>query len=141
MPRLSKPSEAKLWKAFSNFIRLRDADSEGYCKCFTCGAIRWWTDGDCGHGIGRQHKGTKYNERNNHWQCKRCNGFEGGKRELYKQEVDRRYGEGTWALMEIAARKPRKFSAFELQVMTDHYKTEFEKLKKLKAWSRKTFQT
>src|SRR5687767_4246038 len=68
-----------LWKVFSEYIRLRDSDDKGFCKCFTCPNIRFWNKGDCGHGIPRQYKSTKFNERNNHFQCKHCNGFEGGK--------------------------------------------------------------
>jgi hypothetical protein len=117
-----KPSEAKLWKAFSEYIRRRDADANGNCKCFTCGFTAHWKRFDCGHGIGRQHKATKYHEQNNHAQCKRCNAFEGGKREVYKAEVDRRYGAGTWDKLEVLARTTCKRGPFEIGVMTEYYK-------------------
>lgn len=88
---------------------------------------------DCGHGIGRQHWGTRYDERNNAAQCKKCNGFEGGRREVYKIEVDKRYGTGTWDLLELKSKKGKRLSDFEIKVLTDHYKKEIEKLKTLKA--------
>jgi len=116
-----KPDD-KLWKVFSEFIRRRDADSNGICKCITCGLVRHWKEMDCGHGIPRQHKATKYNEMNNHAQCKRCNGFEGGKREVYKVEVDKRYGAGTWDKLEVASRGLAKWSKFEIDTMTEFYK-------------------
>jgi hypothetical protein len=125
--------DAKLWKVFSEFIRLRDADDEGFCKCITCGLRRHWKQMDCGHGIGRQHWGTRYDERNNAAQCKKCNGFEGGRREVYKVEVDKRYGAGTWDLLELKSKKGKRLSDFEIKVLTDHYKKEVEKLKTLKA--------
>lgn len=125
-------ADKKLWKVFSEFIRLRDANEEGFCKCFTCSLVRHWRQMDCGHGVGRQHKSTKYHEKNNHAQCKRCNGFEGGKREVYKMEVDKRYGPGTWDLLELISRKPSKWGVFELEQLTIHYKKEVEKLKNLK---------
>jgi hypothetical protein len=125
----NRPNDTKLWKVFSEYIRLRDSDENGYCKCFTCGLVRYWKDGDCGHGIGRQHWGTRYSEKNNHFQCKRCNGFEGGKREVYKQKMDEKYGKDTWALMEFQSRKVWKISDFDIDVMTDYYKKEVEKLK------------
>ena len=84
---------------------------------------------DCGHGIGRQHWGTKYNEKNNHAQCKPCNGFEGGKREVYKVEVDKRYGAGTWDKMELLSRVVTKRpSQFEIDTLRNHY---LELVKKL----------
>lgn len=114
--------DAKLWKVFSNYIRLRDANTDGNCKCITCGFIGHWQRFDCGHGIPRQHRATKYSEQNNHAQCKRCNAFEGGKREVYKAEVNRRYGPGTWEKLEVASRSTCKIGQFEIDIMTTHYK-------------------
>jgi hypothetical protein len=84
---------------------------------------------DCGHGIPRQHKATKFSEINNHAQCKRCNGFEGGKREVYKVEVDKRYGPGTWDKLELASKITLKRTQFEIDTMTEFYKQELKKLK------------
>jgi hypothetical protein len=102
--------------------------SIGIGKCFTCSLRRYWRDADCGHGAGRQHKGTKYNEINNHLQCKKCNGFEGGMREVYKQEMDKRYGVGTWDLMQAASRKATKLGKTECDVLIVFYIKEIEKL-------------
>lgn len=124
--------DAKLWKAFSEYIRLRDSDEHGYCKCFTCGLVRHWKQMDAGHGIGRQHKATKYHEQNVHAQDKRCNGFEGGMRERYKEEVDKRYGEGTWNKLEVMARGVCKRGQFEIDVMTKYYRNKAEELKRMK---------
>ena len=125
-------NDAKLWKAFSEFIRLRDSDKEGFGKCFTCQRVIHYTRGDCGHGIGRQHKATKFNEQNNHLQCKHCNAFEGGKREVYKEEVDKRYGQGTWDKLEIASRQTVKRGQTEIDIMTVYYKNEILRLKREK---------
>jgi hypothetical protein len=84
---------------------------------------------DCGHGIGRQHLGTKYSEKNNHAQCKKCNGFEGGMREIYKERMNKKYGPQTWELLEIAARKYVKWSQFEIDALEKYYKKEVEILK------------
>jgi hypothetical protein len=121
--------DSKLWKVFSEYIRRRDADKDGNCKCFTCNLVRNWKQMDCGHGIPRQHKATKFSEINNHAQCKRCNGFEGGKREVYKVEVDKRYGPGTWDKLELASKITLKRTQFEIDTMTEFYKQELKKLK------------
>ena len=125
-------SDAKLWKVFSEYIRLRDCDENGHGNCITCGRIIHYSKGDCGHGIPRQHKSTKFNEQNNHLQCKRCNGFEGGKREVYKEEVNKRYGPQTWEKLEVMSRMTCKRDQYEINVMTDFYKKEVEKLRKQK---------
>jgi hypothetical protein len=129
----NKKADAVLWKWFSIFIRLRDAQPEnGVANCFTCGRPKHWREGDCGHGIPRQHKATKYHEQNNHFQCKRCNGFEEGKKDVYAIEVDKRYGAGTWNKLEVMARQICKRGQFEIEMMTEHYKREAQKLSKQK---------
>lgn len=125
-------TDGKLWKIFSTYIRLRDSDENGNCKCITCGRLGHWKNFDCGHGIGRQHKATKYHEFNNHAQCKKCNGFEGGKREVYKEEINKKYGSQTWEKLEIMSRSTCKRGKFEHDVMTTYYKNEVKKLRELK---------
>lgn len=125
--------DKKLWPIFSTFIRLRDSNENGYCKCFTCGGIRYWRNLDCGHGVKRQHMATKYHEQNNHAQCKLCNGpMGGGKPKQYKEEMNKRYGPGTWDSIEMLSRTVCKFGAFEIATMTFHYKEEIKKLKAAK---------
>ncbi len=125
-----RPGEKKLWDAFSLYIRLRDSDENGYCTCFTCGRVDLYKYMDCGHGIGRQHLGVKYNEKNNHAQCKVCNGFEGGKREMYKIKMDEKYGKGTWELMEVLGRKPSKMGRFEFEQLAVYYTNKVKELKR-----------
>ena len=124
--------DGKIWKIFSTYIRLRDADENGNCTCITCGYTGPWKSFDCGHGIPRQHKATKYHEQNNHAQCKRCNGFEGGKREIYKEKINKKYGRETWEKLEVMSRAVSKAGPYEFKVMEAYYKSEVEKLKKLK---------
>lgn len=71
---------------------------------------------------------TKYNEKNNHAQCKRCNGFEGGRREVYKVEMDKRYGAGTWDLMELMSKQKSKIGQFEIDALEKYYKEQIKKL-------------
>jgi len=125
-------NDGKLWKVFSEFIRIRDSDSNGIGRCFTCSFTADWKRFDAGHGIGRQHKSTKYDERNVHSQCKRCNGFEGGQQAIYKEEVEKRYGQGTWDELVLKSRQVCKRGKVEIEVMTEYYKKEVARLKKEK---------
>jgi hypothetical protein len=125
-------NDKKLWKAFSEFIRLRDSNEHGIVYCITCGSPRNWKGVDAGHGIGRQHLSTKFHEQNNHGQCKPCNGFEAGQRDIYRIRVDQKYGPGTWDKLILISRQTCKRSQFEIDVMEKYYKQEVVKLKKLK---------
>lgn len=125
--------ELHLWPVFSTFIRLRDSGPDGIGRCFTCGRVVHWKKADCGHGAGRQFKGTKYNEQNNHLQCKKCNGFEEpgkpkGRPAEYKAEMDKRYGVGTWDKMVVAARAVSKLDHVSIDLMTEYYEKEVERL-------------
>lgn len=130
---MGKYDERVLWPWFSRYIRVRDAKPfTGVCTCFTCGRIRNWKDMDCGHGIGRQHMATKYHEANNHAQCKLCNGFEEGRKDLYAENVDLKYGKGTWNKLLVLSRGISKLGKFEFDQMAKYYKAEFERIKKEK---------
>lgn len=122
-------NDKKLWTVFSEFIRLRDSNDQGFCQCITCPRIKYYKEMDCGHGIGRQHKATKFDEKNNNAQCKPCNGFEGGKREQYKVAINKKFGPQTWELLEIKSKSVYKWSQFEVDQLTIYYRKEVEKLK------------
>lgn len=127
-------TDGKLWKIFSQYIRLRDSDGQGIGTCFTCGFKAHYKNLDAGHGIGRQHKSVKFDERNVHAQCGRCNRFEQGNQAIYKEEVEKRYGKGTWDSLVIKSRQTCKRGKVEIEVMEEYYKNEVKKLKALKKW-------
>lgn len=87
---------------------------------------------DCGHGIGRQHLATKYSEINNRPQCGVCNGFEGGKREVFKERMNKEHGAGTWERLELGSRRAVSWAEFDIETMIGFYKGEVKKLKKEK---------
>jgi hypothetical protein len=121
-------AEEKLWKWFSLFIRLRDSDKQGIGKCFTCGRLKHFREADCGHGIGRQYKATKYDERNNNLQCKFCNGLNEGQKDVYAHNVDVKYGKNTWDKLTVQSRGISKRGVYDYQVMAEHYEKEAKKL-------------
>ncbi|RKY08530.1 MAG: recombinase, partial [Planctomycetota bacterium] len=59
-----------VWDLFSQYIRLRDTQDDGYCYCCCCGLPRHWKRMDAGHFISRGHLYLRYNEKNVHAQCK-----------------------------------------------------------------------
>ena len=86
---MAKKKTLKYWKnkidkPFHEYIRRRDADNiTGYCNCISCGKKVHFTETDAGHFIGRQHLITRYDERNVHAQCRKCNRFEYGRQYEY----------------------------------------------------------
>ncbi len=114
--------EKTLWTWFSRFIRLRDADKSGYCRCITCKKPFFWKEGDAGHFISRNHKTTKYDEKNVNAQCSYCNRFQSGNQFEHGLAIDSKYGSGTAANILQKSKIVSKRSVFTLNFMIEEYK-------------------
>ncbi len=88
-----KAIKRDLDKAFSRFIRMRDADDSGLVRCVTCGREYHWRDGHAGHFIKRQYLATRYDPRNAHFQDAYCNTYRGGALVEYTLYMIKRYGQ------------------------------------------------
>lgn len=108
-------------KWFSEWIRLRDADANGYAPCITTGKRRHWRDMDCGHYLSRAKQATRYDERNAHAQSGNANRFQGGHFMEHGLAIDRIHGPGTCAeLVQLALQECRR-SAQDFQYIADKY--------------------
>lgn len=121
---------------FSRYIRLRDMDENGLCHCVTCGRVGTPKEMDCGHYQKRQHMATRYDERNCHAQCKRCNNWEQGAQDLHAIAIDTLYGDGTATMLRDIARTRGKYPLYWMTVVRDKYKDKLKKLidQKGSAW-------
>ena len=104
MKRKKLPSLASLKRkadrVFSAWIRRRDALPDGTGRCISCGII---TKLQAGHWIKRGHLALRYDPRNVHGQCVRCNHFLGGNEGAYAAALVRKYGVG--AIEDMLSRK------------------------------------
>jgi hypothetical protein len=125
-----KESTADLW--FSRFIRLRDSDENGYCKCITCNTVLYWKSMDNGHYVKRQHQGARFHEKNCHAQCKVCNWQEQGRNDVYKQVIIERYGQQEHDLLKFAERHTTKHSCLEIKLIAKEYQKKAKDLAKNK---------
>jgi len=118
----------KYWTVFSRFIRLRDADKWGMCKCCTCGSRKVWKQMQAGHFISRVHSAVLFNEKNVHAQCVGCNMFKQGNPQNYWLFMEEKYGRKVIdELMEMRA-KIRRFKATELEEWIQSTSKEVERL-------------
>lgn len=129
MPKTAKkPTRSKLVKKldviFSKYIRLRDADKNGYCTCCTCSRKFHWKEIQAGHFMSRKHYSTRWDERNVHSQCPRCNIFSQG--EQYKYSIF--LGDTVSNELYLKSKEVTKFTSLELQEMIDHYTAEVKRL-------------
>ena len=70
---------------FSQYIRLKNANKQGYCTCVTCGKTGYWEkDGiHAGHFMSRKHFSTRWDETNVYPQCHYCNTYKYGEQYKY----------------------------------------------------------
>jgi hypothetical protein len=80
---------------FQKLIRLRAADNNGMCVCFTCDKpIKWNLKGThAGHFLTRAKLGTVFNPMNCHPQCAACNQHKGGSSAIYERRMRAKYGD------------------------------------------------
>jgi len=128
---MAKKKTLKYWKTkidkpFHEYIRRRDADNNtGYCKCISCGKKVHFTETDAGHFIGRQHLITRYDERNVHAQCRKCNRFEYGRQYEYSIAL----GSDLADELLQKSRGVLKLTDPEWQEIFETYKTKLQELK------------
>lgn len=118
----------KLDILFSQYIRLRDTDESGHGECITCNKRIFWKDGDAGHFVTRNNLSTRFDERNVHLQCRRCNRFHGGMQYIHGQRIEWKYGCGTSEELFRQSRQTRKISVPEYEEMIAKYKERIVEL-------------
>lgn len=131
--RLSIPVlQQRLDKVFSEYIRLRDANDLGFCKCVTCGEMWRWQMIHNGHYVDRRHIGTRYDERNCHSQCFNCNVGLRGNLSKYKRAIIRLYGVSVLEELESKRRSLEKWTIADYKEKIAYYKEEVKRLRKEK---------
>jgi hypothetical protein len=118
----------KLDIVFSKYKRLSALTSQGYIRCFTCGGFFTLRQIDCGHYIGREHMGTRWEERNTAPQCHTCNRFREGQKDIFAQNLQKKYGIGILEWLNDKKNKITQFSSNDLEDMIEEYKTKIKNL-------------
>ena len=124
--------KAKLDQIFSEYIRLRDTNENGFGKCISCGKIIHWKDGDAGHYTNRKHMSLRYDGKNVNLQCRACNRFDEGCMIGYNHGLVEKYGDGVIDYLNVKRFNICKMGKVEYEVLIKHYQLKVSKLKKQK---------
>jgi hypothetical protein len=119
-------------KVFSIYIRLRDADDDGFCTCCSSGKRQHWKDMDCGHFISRRHLATRWEDMNCHAQSRGDNRFNQGNALGYSRFLLKKYGPNALDDLERMKNRPFKITQFEINNMVKYYREKIQELKKQK---------
>jgi hypothetical protein len=131
-------TEDSLWKIFSKFIRARDANWQGYCKCISCSAVKKWKEMDAGHFINQgSDYGLKYNENNVNAQCSSCNLYKSGNLFEYRFGLVSKIGEDKVKQLEQShyfksQKLNKKLNQLQINIGFDFYNKKFKELSKEK---------
>jgi hypothetical protein len=113
-------------RIFSEYIRLKATNDDGYCQCITCGKWFHWKNIHCGHFISRKEHVTRYDEINCNPQCCQCNTYRQGEWLAYESALIRKYGKDEIKILKQKALIGGKFTKDLLIEMIRKYQ---EKLK------------
>jgi len=117
----------KLDRIFSLYIRLRDSDKKGFCKCISCQKKFLFEDVDAGHFIGRRHLSTRYDPENVYAQCRYCNRYLSGNQYLYSISLEK-IKKGLPKKLLKKSREILKLSNDELISLITKYKNLLDKM-------------
>jgi len=125
-PRMS--AKKALDDIFSKWVRLKDADKNGFCTCVTCGKTAHYKKMQAGHYVSRSHMATRWVPENVHVQCPFCNIFKKGAMDEYALFIIKKYGPEQLEKLNQAKHRTTKFHTYDLTAMIAVYKRELEKL-------------
>ena len=115
-------------KIFGEYIRTRDSlkttGTKDKCVCITCGETVW--NIQCGHFITRSAKSTRWEEKNAHWQCPKCNCWWAGRQYEHGKAIDRMYWEWTANLILRLSNEPEKLTAEFIKEIIRKYEEKLE---------------
>ena len=124
-------------KYCSWYVRLNEADKDGFITCITCGKKVYWKQADNCHWLSRRYQKTRWDLRDVHAGCRECNRAKNGNYDSYNKVMKKLLGEDGCAELEQLAHSGRKISTVELNAMLLDYKAKVKNLlkeRKEKGW-------
>lgn len=115
---------------FSEYIRRRDSDSEGYIRCISCGRRVHWQEADNGHFIPRGHMSLRFDERNCNAQCRDCNRTKDGNISGYTRGMAHRYGQETIDELRALKWKSRKWPRYAVEQTIKYYRQKIKEFER-----------
>lgn len=114
------------WKVFGGWIKRRDSDWRGYGKCFTCGKLLKVpsSEAHAGHFVHGSTKKTYFCEFNVHLQCRSCNFFKDGARDMYALKLIQKYGDGIIQKIHDINKDKSTWKAKELKEIIEKYSVD-----------------
>lgn len=119
----------KLWTLTSQYVRRRDSDENGYSSCVTCGLTKHWKEMQAGHWVpAAQGNSTRWDLRNIHVQCYRCNVNLGGNGPEYSAFMEEAHGREAMEELRKLSNETRKITRAEYEEMIEEMTEKLSQL-------------
>ena len=112
----------KLDKIFSEYIRKRDSDANGFGKCCTCNKKLHYKDAHAGHFMSRRHYATRWDPENVAMQCSYCNTFNAGEQYKFALFLNKKYKGDKATELLVKSRESHKLSIADLEEKYNFFK-------------------
>ena len=107
------------------YIRKRDGKGD-YGRCFTCGIVKSIKELHCGHWRHGSTKQTYYYEKNIHLQCRNCNFYRDGARDIYAVKLEKCYGYGILQEIDVMDKPGFVLTIEKLKKIEEEYKNKLK---------------
>jgi len=128
-------AKRKAWKAFSEYIRLRDGlrttGTRTSARCVTCSGIYSTSGVGCiqaGHFVPGRNNSILFEETNCHAQCSACNIWGHGKQIEYFVKMEELYGREEIDRLRALSHKVKPWTVSDLLEIKEKYETKAKEL-------------
>lgn len=128
MSKKLKAMKKKAWSEFSKYTRLRYADSNGMCRCVTCGVSKHWKEQQAGHFIDGRTNSILFDERGVWVQCYGCNMCRSGNKVEYFRFMQETVGDEVIDELRSLKKKTVKYSYSDYDEIRLKYKQKVKEL-------------
>lgn len=114
------------WSLTSKLVRLTACKGLGYANCYTCGELKSFEEGQCGHYI---HGSLDHDLRNLKFQCVKCNHNLSGNLGKYAEHLIKDHGTEWLTKLRLDANTEKPRTIEEIKDNIEKLKLELNKIK------------
>ena len=118
--------KAKCWTLFSEFVRRKYADAEGFASCYTSGVRAHWKELQCGHAIGGRHNAVLFDEEICRPQTLAENVFRRGNYPVFTTNLIKEKGMEWWEKKLEGSHQVVKHTRTDLEDLIETYKKKLD---------------
>jgi hypothetical protein len=118
----------RCWTVFSEYVRRKYADKDGYATCYTSGVRAHWKELQCGHAIGGRHNAVLFDEEICRPQTVAENVFRRGNYPVFTTKLIKENGMEWWEKKLEGSSQVVKWTRLDLEEKVNFYTDKLRNL-------------